>query len=171
MQVLYHMSFPMSSPLYNTGGWKEKEIYPKSEGPLMAETQQSCSVLGSQRRALSSPSVDALSDGGECRRDLGGSIRIQHQGWEDHVRSAYSPFSPWIPETRNTICTNPQYCQPLIAKQELGTSVCPLGDFLLGNQCPHLRSAALACVFYRVYFSSPPFPLREYSTVHAFGIR
>lgn len=98
-------------------------------------------------------------------------IRIQHQGWEDHVRSAYSPFSPWIPEIRNTICTNPQYCQPLIPKQELGTSVCPLGEFLLGNQCPHLRCAALACVFYRAYFSSPSSPLREYSTVHAFGIR
>jgi len=106
-------------------------------------------------------------------------VRIQHQGWQDHVRSAYSPFLPGLPDVVNTIRTDPQQCQPLIPKQEVGTSGNPLEDFLPGNQYPGLRSAALACVFHKVHFSphgSPSLlltasPLREYSTVHAFGIR
>lgn len=99
MQVLYHMSFPMSSPLYNTGGWKEKEIYPKYEGALMAETQQSCSVLGSQGRALSSPSVGALSDSGECRRDLGGSHLHPAPGMGRPCKECLQPIFPL--DTRN----------------------------------------------------------------------
>lgn len=57
------------------------------------------------------------------------------------------PIFPWVPDVINTIYTNPQYCQPLIPKWEVGTSECPLGDALPGNQCPGLRCAILVCVF------------------------
>lgn len=53
VQILYHrhqISFPTSSPLYNRG--EEKDIYPKYEGSLTVESQQSCSALELQGESL-----------------------------------------------------------------------------------------------------------------------
>ena len=99
VQVSYHrhqISFLISSPLYDRGVWKERDVYPPYEGPVTADTQQSCSALESQGRPLCSPSVGALRDGGGCRRMLHSSCTHPAPGMARPCKECLQPISPRV---------------------------------------------------------------------------